>query len=218
MKKVDTFRDQGLRNRLVDEIETLGIQDKNVISAMRKVPRHWFLDRAFLEVAYENKAFQIGAGQTISQPLTVAIQSQLLQVKKGNKILEIGTGSAYQTSVLVELGAKVFSIERQKLLFDNAKIMLKELGYKAHLFYGDGYKGKEVYAPFDGIIVTCGAPHIPEKLLLQLKIGARMIIPVGDGNEQTMIEILRTGETDFEKTVHGKFSFVPMLENREFKM
>jgi len=214
---IDTYRDKGLRLQLVKELRLMGITDELVLTAINKIPRHWFLDRAFLEFAYDNKAFQIGAGQTISAPYTVAFQSQLLELKKGDKVLEIGTGSGYQTSVLLEMGAKVYSIERQKLLFENAKKMFTQLNYHPHSFYGDGYKGKKGYAPFDKVIVTCGAPFVPEDLLHQLKVGGKMIIPLGEGKTQIMTEIVKNSDTEFTKIEHGNFSFVPMLEKREFK-
>lgn len=214
---LDTYRHKGLRKKLLEEIIQMGISDRNVIEAMDKVPRHVFMDKAFLEFAYENKAFQIGAGQTISQPYTVAFQTQLLDITPGEKILEIGTGSGYQTSVLCEMGAKVFSIERQKLLHDKSKLILHDLGYRPKLRYGDGYKGWETYAPFDKIIVTCGAPFIPEELLKQLKVGGKMILPLGSGATQEMTELIKLGPTEFGKKTHGTFSFVPMLTKREFK-
>ena len=167
----DTYRHQGLRKLMLKELEELGIEDKGVLEAMNNLPRHYFMEGAFLEFAYENKAFQIGAGQTISQPFTVAFQTQLLQIEKGDKILEIGTGSGYQCGVLCEMGAKVTSIERQKLLHTNAKSLLNQLKYRPQLYYGDGFKGKPVFAPFDKVIITCGAPHIPEALVHQTKVG-----------------------------------------------
>lgn len=214
---IDTYRDKGLRLQLIKELRQMGITDERVLDAMNKIPRHWFLDRAFLEFAYDNKAFQIGAGQTISAPYTVAFQTQLLELEKGEKVLEIGTGSGFQTAVLVEMGAKVYSIERQKLLYENAKTMFQNLGYRPHTFYGDGYKGKKGYAPFDKVLVTCGAPYVPEDLLHQMRIGGKMIIPLGEGKMQTMTEIVKLSETDFTKIDHGAFSFVPMLEKREFR-
>lgn len=214
MERVDTYRHKGLRKRLMDELRELGIRDEHVLDACFNVPRHFFLSSAFLEFAYDNKAFQIGAGQTISQPFTVAKQTELLEIKKGDKILEIGTGSGYQTCVLCEMGAKVWSIERQKLLADNSKVLIRSLGYRPNLFYGDGYKGKPTFAPFDGIIVTCGAPSIPEALLSQLKIGGKLIIPVGEGKTQVMLEVTRNSATDFSKREHGNFAFVPMLNDR----
>ena len=162
----DSYRHKGLRKKLIAELAGKGISDTKVLEAMNKVPRHFFLSSAFLEFAYENKAFQIGAGQTISQPYTVAFQSQLLEVEKGMKILEIGTGSGYQTAVLCELGAKVYSIERQKLLHDNAKSILNKMGYKPNLVYGDGYKGLPSFAPFDRVLITCAVPVIPNELLI----------------------------------------------------
>ncbi len=214
---IDTYRDKGLRLQLIKELRMMGITDERVLDAMNTIPRHWFLDRAFLEFAYDNKAFQIGAGQTISAPYTVAFQSQLLEIKKGDKVLEIGTGSGYQTCVLVQMGAKVYSIERQKLLYENAKKMFEVLNFRPHTFYGDGYKGKKGYAPYDKIIVTCGAPFVPEDLLNQMRIGGKMIIPLGEGKTQRMTEIIKRSETEFTKIDHGAFSFVPMLEKREFK-
>lgn len=211
---VDNYRHKGLRRKLAEEIKAKGIKDARIIDAIDTIPRHFFLDNAFVEHAYSNKAFPIGAGQTISHPYTVAFQTELLQVKKGDKVLEIGTGSGYQTCVLHHLGIKIFSIERQKELFDKTKRLLTKMKVKAKLYYGDGYKGNTVFQPYDGIIVTCGAPFIPEDLLLQLKIGGRLVIPVGDVGTQVMTLIVRTGETDFEKTTFGDFKFVPMLEKK----
>lgn len=211
---IDNYRHKGLRKQLVQEIEAKGIRNQEVLNAIAKVPRHFFLDNAFVEFAYSNKAFPIGAGQTISHPYTVAFQSELLEVKKGDKILEIGTGSGYQTTILCELGAKVFSIERQKELFDKTKILLRKMNYSPRLFYGDGYKGNTTYQPFDSIIVTCGAPYVPEDLLKQLKIGGRLVIPVGDLDNQVMTLIIRKSETDFTRKEYGDFKFVPMLENK----
>lgn len=210
----DSYRHKGLRRRLIEEMREMGISNEAVLDAMNKIPRHFFLSSAFLEFAYENKAFQIGAGQTISQPYTVARQTELLDVQAGHKVLEIGTGSGYQTSVLCELGCKVFTIERQRLLFDKTKPLLKALNYNPKLFYGDGYKGQPAFAPFDRILVTCGAPFIPEALLSQLTIGGKLIIPVGEGDSQIMTEVVRINETEFEQQEHGLFAFVPMLEKR----
>jgi protein-L-isoaspartate(D-aspartate) O-methyltransferase len=211
---LDSFKHKGLRRRLVDELAQMGISDPAVLSALNAVPRHHFLSSAFLEYAYENKAFQIGAGQTISHPYTVAFQSQLLQIEKGMKVLEIGTGSGFQTSVLCEMGAKVFSIERQKLLHDNAKLLLMQMGYKATLSYGDGYKGMPGYAPFDRVLITCAVPVVPEELIMQLKPGGRLIMPYGEGEIQQMMVIDEKEDGTFESSFHGKFSFVPMLEKR----
>lgn len=215
-QKEDTFKHQGMRKKLVDSIREKGIDDEEVLQAMMRVPRHSFLDKAFLNQAYTDQAFQIGAGQTISQPYTVAYQTSLLNVRKGDKVLEIGTGSGYQTSILLELGAKVFTIERQKELYDSVRQHLKQLGYAPKFFYGDGFKGLPAYGPFDRIIVTCGAPYIPEDLITQLKVGGIMVIPVGAGDVQVMTTILKTSETAIEKHELKNFRFVPMLENREW--
>ena len=174
----------------------------------------FFLASAFEQFAYQNTAFQIGAGQTISKPHTVARQTELLQLEPGAKVLEIGTGSGYQCAVLCAMGYKVYSIERQRLLFDKAGPLLKSMGFKPELFYGDGYKGKAVFGPYDGIIVTCGAPEIPEALLLQLAVGGRLVIPVGEGDTQRMFTFERTGEKEFSRQEHGEFAFVPMLASR----
>lgn len=210
----DNYRHKGLRKKLLEELATKGITDKNVLEAMNRVPRHYFLSSAFLEYAYENKAFQIGAGQTISAPYTVAFQSQLLGVEKGMKVLEIGTGSGYQTAVLCEMGAKVFSIERQKLLHDNAKLLLHKMNYRVNLVYGDGYKGMPSFAPFDRILITCAVPIVPNELLMQMKSDGRLVMPFGEGREQEMMVIRESSTGEFESEVHGKFSFVPMLEKR----
>ena len=191
-----------------------GVTDKKVLEAIANIPRHLFLDSSFADFAYQDKAFPIAADQTISQPFTVAYQSELLKVKKGSKVLEIGTGSGYQTAVLIEMGAKVFSIERQQELFKKTKLFLQKLNYKPKvLIFGDGYKGLATEAPFDGIIVTAGAPFVPNPLLAQLKIGGRLVIPVGD-DVQTMTLFIRKSETDFEKHELGDFRFVPMLKEK----
>ncbi len=210
----NTNKHQGLRNQLAKILEDKGITDKNVLEAIRSVPRHLFLNSSFEDFAYQDKAFPIGAGQTISQPYTVAFQSQLLEVKKDQKILEIGTGSGYQTAVLCSLGAKVYSIERQNELFKTTSILLPKLGIRPkHLSFGDGYKGLPNHAPFDGIIVTAGAPIIPQALMAQLKIGGKLVIPVGE-NDQIMTMLIRKNETQFEKHEFGDFKFVPLLENK----
>lgn len=215
---LDSYRHQGLRKKLVEAIKAKGISDENVLNAIEKVPRHWFMDSSFLEFAYEDRAFPISAGQTISQPYTVAIMSELLHLKKGDKVLEVGTGSGYQACILSAMGAKVFTIERQKSLYDKTKIFLPSIGYGTiKQFYGDGYKGLPTFGPFDKIIVTCGAPYIPDSLVTQLKIGGTMVIPVGEGDLQVMLTITRINETDNEIKDHGKFRFVPMLENRNEK-
>ncbi|MES2409998.1 MAG: protein-L-isoaspartate(D-aspartate) O-methyltransferase [Bacteroidota bacterium] len=210
----DTSKHQGLRNQLAKLLETKGITDKNVLDAIRKIPRHLFLNSSFEDFAYQDKAFPIDAGQTISQPYTVAFQSQLLEVKKDHKVLEIGTGSGYQTAVLVAMGAKVYSVERQNELFKTSSVLLPKLGIRAkHLSFGDGYKGMPNYAPFDSIIVTAGAPIIPKALMAQLKIGGRLVIPLGK-DEQIMTLLIRKNETQFEKHEFGEFRFVPLLENK----
>jgi protein-L-isoaspartate(D-aspartate) O-methyltransferase len=205
---------QGLRERLVKELSTKGIVDKNVLAAIGKVKRHIFFNTTFIKFAYEDKAFPIAAGQTISQPFTVAMQTQLLQIKPGEKVLEIGTGSGYQTCVLLEMGAKVYTIERQKELYDKTKMLLPQTGYFPKMFYGDGYMGLESYAPFDKVIVTAGAPYIPEPLKQQLKSGGRLVIPVGDGDAQEMFLIEKISDIEYCQTKHGIFRFVPMLAEK----
>jgi protein-L-isoaspartate(D-aspartate) O-methyltransferase len=214
MQFKDTSKHQGLRNQLVTVLQQKGISNKSVLEAIKKIPRHLFLDSSFEDYAYQDKAFPIGAGQTISQPYTVAFQTELLEVKKGDKVLEIGTGSGYQTAVLCTIGAVVYSVERQNELFKKTSLLLPKLGIRAkHLSFGDGYKGLPNYAPFDSIIVTAGAPEIPKALMAQLKIGGRLVIPVGE-NIQIMTLIIRKGETQFEKHEFGDFKFVPLLEDK----
>ena len=196
------------------QLKVRGITDINVLEAIKKVPRHLFLDSSFTDFAYQENAFPIGAGQTISHPYTVAFQSQLLEVQKDQKILEIGTGSGYQTAVLFKMGAKVYSIERQNELFKKTSLLLPKLGIRPkHLSFGDGYKGLEQHAPFDGIIVTAGAPFIPKQLMAQLKIGGRLVIPIGD-KKQIMTVLIRKNDTQFEKHEFGDFQFVPLLEDK----
>jgi protein-L-isoaspartate(D-aspartate) O-methyltransferase len=210
----DSAKYEGLRNQLVTVLKDKGITDKNVLEAIRKIPRHLFLDSSFADHAYQDKAFPIGAGQTISQPYTVAFQSQLLEISKGQKILEIGTGSGYQTAVLCVMGANVYSIERQNELFKQTSILLPKLGIRPkHLSFGDGYKGLPIHAPFDSIIVTAGAPIIPKPLMAQLKIGGRLVIPLGE-DVQIMTLLIRKNETQFEKHEFGEFRFVPLLGNK----
>jgi protein-L-isoaspartate(D-aspartate) O-methyltransferase len=211
---VDTYRHKGLRKKLVEEIRLKGIKDESILKAIDKIPRHLFIDSSFVEFAYEDKPFPIGSGQTISQPYTVAFQTELLNVKKGDKILEIGTGSGYQACVLIEMGAKVYSIERQKKLFQRTKEFLPEIGYNPKLFYGDGNLGLPTFAPFDKIIITAGAPIVPDKLLEQLRIGGTMIIPLGKGDTQVMKSITKVEETNFKEVEHGFFRFVPLLGNK----
>jgi protein-L-isoaspartate(D-aspartate) O-methyltransferase len=213
-KLKNTSKHEGLRNQLAKLLEDKGITDKKVLEAIKIIPRHLFLDSSFEDFAYQDKAFPIAAGQTISQPYTVAYQTQLLQVKKDDKILEIGTGSGYQTAVLCLLGAKVYSVERQNELFKRTSALLPKLGIRPkHLSFGDGYKGLPNHAPFDSIIVTAGAPIIPKPLMAQLKIGGKLLIPLGE-NEQIMTMLIRKNETQFEKHEFGDFKFVPLLENK----
>ncbi|MGB2231671.1 MAG: protein-L-isoaspartate(D-aspartate) O-methyltransferase [Flavobacteriaceae bacterium] len=210
----DTLKHQGLRNKLVSLLKKKGITDEVVLKAISKIPRHLFLDSSFLDHAYQDKAFPIGADQTISQPYTVAYQSQLLNIVNGSKVLEIGTGSGYQTAVLCELGAEVYSIERQNELFKKTVKFLPKLGYRPKkLIFGDGYKGFDEAAPYDAILVTAGAPFVPKPLLKQLSIGGRLIIPVGD-EEQIMQVFTRKSEKQYEKEELGNFKFVPLLENK----
>lgn len=210
----DTFKHKGLRQKLVNILKDKGITDTAVLAAIGKIPRHLFMDSSFLDHAYQDKAFPIAADQTISQPYTVAFQSELMKIKPGHNILEIGTGSGYQTAVLCELGAKVFSIERQNELFKKTSKFLPKLGYRPKkLIFGDGYIGLKTEAPFDSIIVTAGAPFVPKPLLSQLKIGGRLVIPVGD-DVQIMNLFIRKGQKEFEQEEFGEFRFVPLLEDK----
>ena len=211
----DTLRHQGLRKRMVEGIRIKGIKDERVLEAMGKVPRHLFMDSSFLQFAYKDQAFPIGAGQTISQPFTVAMQTQLLQVERMDKILEVGTGSGYQSAVLIEMGATVYTIERQKELYLKVQAILPQIGYHPKFFFGDGYKGLPTYGPFDKIIVTAGAPSIPEDLLAQLKVGGRMVLPMGPREKQTMYVVVKTSDTEYYKESHGTFVFVPMLKGTD---
>jgi protein-L-isoaspartate(D-aspartate) O-methyltransferase len=210
----DTFKHKGLRNKLALEVKSKGVLDIRVLDAIESVPRHLFMDSSFVDHAYQDKAFPIGAGQTISQPYTVAFQSELLDVNKSDKILEIGTGSGYQTAVLCELGAIVYSIERQKELFKKTSLFLPKIGYNPKkLIFGDGYKGYENEAPYDSILVTAGAPFVPKSLLNQLKIDGKLVIPVGE-KTQIMTLIKRVSETKFKKIEFGEFKFVPLLKEK----
>lgn len=210
----DTLKHRGMRNQLADILIAKGIKDKKVLEAIRTIPRHLFMDSGFEGHAYQDKAFPIAAEQTISQPYTVAYQTELLKIRPNQKILEIGTGSGYQTAILVHLKAKVFTIERQLTLFKKTNIFFKKMGYRPKKFiFGDGYKGLSEEAPFDGIIVTAGAPEVPKALLSQLRVGGRLVIPVGV-NEQIMTVYQRKSEKEFEKNEYGSFRFVPLLEDK----
>ena len=207
----DSYRHRGLRKKLVRTVEGKGITDKNVLMALGKVPRHYFFDKAFLEHAYQDKAFPIGEGQTISQPFTVAFQTQLLGIEKGDKVLEIGTGSGYQACILMEMGAEVYTIEYIKKLYDKSKKFLPSMGYKPHFFCGDGTKGLPAFKPFDKIIITAAAPTITQPLIDQLSIGGMMVIPVGDNNIQRMIKVTKKSESKISKEYFDYFSFVPLV-------
>jgi len=209
---VDTYKHKGLRKQLVNTIRDKGIIDEDVMEAIGKIPRHLFLNSSFLEFAYQDKPFPIGSGQTISQPYTVAFQTELLEVSPGEKVLEIGTGSGYQACVLEELGAKVFTIERQKKLYLKSKKFLAKLGYKAKLFYGDGYKGLPAFAPFDKILITAGAPDLPDDLAAQLKTGGFIVVPLGRSEIQVMARFIKDADGKMRKENHGTFRFVPLLK------
>jgi protein-L-isoaspartate(D-aspartate) O-methyltransferase len=209
---IDSFEAKGRRKRLVEELRVKGISDEEVLRAINVVPRHVFMDPAFLSHAYTDKAFPISSGQTISQPYTVAIQTSLLKVGKRDKVLEIGTGSGYQAAVLAEMGVRVYTIERFRDLYIKAQRTLGELGYNADFFYGDGYEGKEQYGPFDGILITAAIPEIPDKLLKQLKTGGRLVAPVGQSGVQIMTVVTRSDTDIFETSTYGNFVFVPMLK------
>ena len=210
---IDSFKHKGLRQKLVDNLISKGIKNEAVLEAISTIPRHWFMDSSFLDHAYQDKAFPIAANQTISQPYTVAYQTELLEVEPNHKVLEIGTGSGYQTAVLCLLEADVYSIERQLELFKKTSLFLPKIGYVAkRLIFGDGYKGLKEEAPFDRILVTAGAPFVPKPLLAQLKVGGRLVIPVGE-EEQVMTLYIRSGQKNFEKHEFGNFKFVPMLED-----
>ena len=211
----DTYRHKGLRKKLMDILRDKGITDENMLMAMNNIPRHFFLDSAFDEIAYEDRAFSISEGQTISQPYTVAYQTQLLQVKPFDKILEIGTGSIYQATVLAEMGAKVFTIERQKVLYEKTKSYIFKAKYpNLKFFFGDGYEGLPTYAPFDKVIITAAAPFVPPKLIEQLKAGGKMIIPVDEGEHQRMLRITKNTDGSVSEEAFQHFSFVPMLTGK----
>jgi len=210
----DTYRHQGKRKLLVEELAQMGISDAHVLKAFNTIPRHFFMDLALDDLAYTNGAFHIGSGQTISHPYTVAFQTELLEARPKMKVLEIGTGSGFQTCILCELGLKVYSIERHQELHVKASQLIKHLKYDARLKYGDGYQGWPSYAPFDRILVTCGAPEVPDSLKEQLTLNGIMVIPVGEGEEQRMLKIKRLSETTFVTEELGTFKFVPMLERK----
>ena len=211
----DTYRHKGLRRKLVETVKSKGITDEKVLEALERIPRHFFLDSAFVEVAYEDKPIPIAEGQTISQPYTVAYQTQLLEVKPFDKVLEIGTGSAYQASVLAELGVQVYTIERQKKLFDfNKKFAYIKKYPNIKFFYGDGYEGLPTFAPFDKVLITAAAPEIPQKLVAQMKMGGMMVIPVGSGDVQIMKRLIKQPDGTLKEELYDQFSFVPMLSGK----
>ena len=210
----DSYKHKGKRKILIQSLKEMGIIDDRILKAFDQIPRHYFLDLAFDEQAYTNMAFQIGSGQTISHPYTVAFQTQLLELSKGEKVLEIGSGSGFQTCILAALGVKVYSIERHKELHRKAKSMVDYFHFTARLFFGDGYKGKKAYAPYDRILVTCGAPELPQELIHQLKNGGILVIPVGDGAEQKMLKIKKDHEGQISQEEFGTFKCVPMLERK----
>ena len=210
----DTNKNKGLRKQLINILSEKGINDKNVLNALNNIPRQWFMESGLKTYAYTDKAYPIGEGQTISQPYTVAYQTQLLMTKAGDKVLEIGTGSGYQTSVLIELGCKVFTIERQRLLFKKAELLFKKIKWKPKkIVFGDGYKGLKINAPYDAIIVTAGSPELPNNLMLQLKIGGRLVIPIGT-KEETMTRYVRVSDKEYSKETFGIFRFVPLLKDK----
>jgi protein-L-isoaspartate(D-aspartate) O-methyltransferase len=208
----ESFEAKGKRKRLVEELRSKGITDEKVLGAIGRVPRHIFMDYAFMKHAYQDKAFPIAAGQTISQPYTVAVQTILLNVGKRDHVLEIGTGSGYQAAVLAEMGVKVYTIERQRKLYRKAQVLLGSMGYRIQFFLGDGYEGQPQYGPYDGIIITAATAEVPDRLLKQLRIGGRLVVPRGDRDTQVMTLYTRRGEDDYEITTHGYFVFVPMLK------
>ena len=214
-KYEDTYRHKGLRKKLIESIKEKGITDEKVLEAMMNIPRHYFLDTALEQIAYQDRAFPIGEGQTISQPYTVAFQTQLLQIQPYDKVLEIGTGSAYQAIVLAEMGVNVYTIERQKKLFDQTKAFILRSKYpNIKFFYGDGFEGLPTYAPFDKILITAAAPIVPPKLIEQLKVGGKMVIPLDDNGVQKMLRLTKLEDGSLEEERFSDFSFVPMLKGR----
>lgn len=214
MEFQDSYKHRGLRQQLINSLQMKGITDERVLEAMRKVPRHWFMDSSFLEYAYQDKAFPIGSGQTISQPYTVAFMTQLLQVEPEMKVLEIGTGSGYQAAILYHLGAKVYTIERQYKLYKKATELFDKLNYKINVYYRDGYEGLPPFAPFDRIIITAAVPVVPTALKKQLAINGILVAPVGESGYQTMTRLIKKSEEEFETELHGGFVFVPMLPGK----
>jgi protein-L-isoaspartate(D-aspartate) O-methyltransferase len=210
----DTYRHKGLRRKLIEELRGKGITNSEVLEAMNRIPRHVFMDSGFIEFAYKDQAFPIAAGQTISQPFTVAFQTQLLNIQKHEKVLEVGTGSGYQCAVLMEMGAKVYTIERYRELFLKAQTILHALRYKPDFFFGDGYEGVPAYSPYDKIIVTAGGGDIPEKLLQQLKVGGTLVMPVGTSDQQKMVLVEKMSVNEFRRSEHGSFNFVPLLKGK----
>jgi protein-L-isoaspartate(D-aspartate) O-methyltransferase len=211
----DNYLHKGLREKLVEEIRRKGILNERVLEAIRKVPRHLFMDSGFIKFAYKDQAFPIGSGQTISQPYTVAFQTELLDVHPLDKVLEIGTGSGYQAAVLIEMGARVYTIERQKELYLKVQMQLPKMGYKPSFFYGDGYQGLPTYSPFDRILITAAAPEIPAALVEQLKIGGKMVVPLGKSGSQVMTLLKKNGPEDYTTQEKGWFVFVPMIKGKE---
>jgi len=211
----DSYLHKGMRRKLVEQVKGRGIKDQRILDAMMNIPRHAFIDSSFLKFAYQDQAFPISSGQTISQPYTVAFQTELLEVEVFHKVLEVGTGSGYQAAVLAELRARVFTIERIRQLYQDAQRIHRELGYQVRFFLGDGYQGLPSYAPFDRILVTAAAPSIPEALKSQLIVGGILVAPVGQHDSQIMTKCVRTGDGTYEITTHGNFSFVPMKEGLE---
>jgi protein-L-isoaspartate(D-aspartate) O-methyltransferase len=209
----DTYKHKGLRKKLVEEVAAKGVHDQKILQVMEKVPRHFFMPD-LVDQAYIDKAYPIAAGQTISQPYTVAFQTQLLDVMKGHKVLEIGTGSGYQTAILMELGAKVFSVERQRELYIKTAAFLPRIGYQPHLFFGDGYLGVPAFAPYDRILITAAAPVLPEELLKQLKTGGKLVVPFGEQKLQKMLLVEKIADNEFKKSEHGDFVFVPLLKGK----
>ena len=210
----DTYKHKGLRKKLVEEIRRKGVKDERILEAINKIPRHFFLDSSFESFAYQDKPFPIGSGQTISQPYTVAYQSELLEIQPKDKVLEIGTGSGYQACILLEMEARVYTIERYRSLYNKTKKLLEKMGYAPKMFYGDGYKGLPAYAPFDKILITAAAPEVPQALFDQLKVGGVMVVPIGNGDSQVMKKIIKKEDGYYTEQSCGYFRFVPLLSNK----